>query len=118
ARAQLRRNAMRSALCLLVLSSILVCREAHADPTPGWIVLGSGLAVGGTLTGYGLSLDCHDDERSCHKRAGIFIWGGVGIGALASAIGLAAIESGRASTRRSAAAIALAVRMCGTGVSF
>jgi hypothetical protein len=109
---------------VVVLSSMLVCTQAHADPpeaatavawTPappkpqatssakpawGWIVLGSGLVVGGTITGYGLSLDCHDDERACNKRAGISIWGGIGIAALASAIGLALIGSKEATSRR------------------
>jgi hypothetical protein len=68
----------------------------------GWTVLGSGLALGGALTTYGLTFDCSDTARECQRRASIAIWGGIGIAALSSAIGIAIVQMGRVRVRAGA----------------
>ena len=106
---------MRIPILLLAASSLLfVARTSRAQPpgpapTPspapaaapaneetgqwGWLVLGTGILAGGALTAYGLTFDC-DNDLDCGKRAGVAIWGGLGIAALTSAIGLYIVESG------------------------
>jgi hypothetical protein len=102
------------AFALTLTSLVLVVQPARADPPRptqvkatnasavvtdastawwGWILVGSGIVIGGTLSTYGLSLDCGEDERSCNKRAAITLWTGIGVAALASAIGIAVVQS-------------------------
>ncbi len=67
----------------------------------GWLVVGSGLLAGGALTGVGLSIGCDDGSRECERRASVMIWGGIGIAGLASALGIAIVQAGRARVQAS-----------------
>lgn len=76
--------------------------EKHAeehDETWGWVILGSGLLVGGAMTTYGLTFDCGHDSRACQREASIAIWGGFGIAAVGSAIGLSIVKAKRESAK-------------------
>jgi hypothetical protein len=61
----------------------------------GWWVFGSGLVAGAAITTYGLTIDCANGDVGCEKRASLPIWGGIGTAALASALGLAVVETGK-----------------------
>jgi hypothetical protein len=61
----------------------------------GWWIVGAGLVAGTALTAYGLTFECSDTDMSCRKAASVAIWGGAGVAALASAVGLAVVQAGR-----------------------
>jgi hypothetical protein len=87
--------------------------------TWGWLVLGTGVAAGAALTTYGLTFDCGDDQHPCQRRASIAIWGGLGIAALSSAVGIAIVQNGKkqvtlAPTASSGRAPGGGVVLCGT----
>lgn len=95
--------------------------EPHASPPPsppaqeatgewGWLVVGSGLLVGGALTGVGLTFECEETARACQREASIMIWGGIGIAGLASAIGIAIVQAGRARVQVAPQASGFALR--------
>ncbi len=63
--------------------------------TWGWYVLASGVAVGAAVTAYGFTIDCSETDLACRSRASLGIWGGIGIAAIASALGLAVVQAGR-----------------------
>ena len=93
---------------LAVVGSSLCAFPAAAEPEPAksrlelevperswgyWVVLPS-IIAGSTLTAYGLSIDCAPTDTPCHRRAGLAIWGGIGVVSLGSALGIAIVESG------------------------
>jgi hypothetical protein len=94
--------------CLLSLSLSLAA-GARADPIPvtkppahvgqpsttwGWVLVVTGVAAGAAVTSYGLTFDCSDSDVRCQRGASMAIGSGVGIAALASAVGLAIVELG------------------------
>jgi hypothetical protein len=68
---------------------------AHDSGQWGWWVLGGGLVAGAALTTYGLTIDCATGDDACGRRASLPIWGGIGLAALASGLGLAVVETGK-----------------------
>lgn len=85
--------------------------RANAQPSTGewgWLVVGSGLLVGGALTGVGLTIDCDDEARACERAASIKIWGGIGIASLATAVGIAIVQAGRTRLQMTSSGVALA----------
>lgn len=69
--------------------------RASSSGTWGWYVVASGLVVGAASTTYGLTIDCSGSDLGCQSRASLAIWGGIGIAALASALGIAVVQAGR-----------------------
>lgn len=114
------------ALLVPILATLTWITPARAEPpaspapaTPakqeatgewGWFVVGSGLLVGGAVTGVGLTYDCGEPARACEREASILIWSGVGIAGLASAIGIAIVQAGRARVQVAPYASGLALR--------
>ena len=78
--------------------------ETATSATPGIVVILASLAAGAALTGYGLTFDCADLDHACHRRAAAPIWGGVGVAAVGSLVGLRLIQT---STTRSVAMISV-----------
>jgi hypothetical protein len=76
---------------------------AH-DATAGVVVILASLAAGAALSAYGLTIDCGPSDHACHRRAAAPIWGGVGVAAVGSLVGLRLLEP---SLSRSAALITL-----------
>jgi hypothetical protein len=86
-----------------------------ARETWGWTILGFGVAVGASITAYGLTFECAGDEPDaraasfpgttgessdrCRRNASVAIWGGIGIMALSTAIGLSLVRIGREHAR-------------------
>jgi hypothetical protein len=111
---RLRPFRLRSSATLALTLVLLAGRPAGADPPEpqqpapapataqghdsghwGWWVLGGGLVAGAALTTYGLTIDCATGDDGCGRRASLPIWGGIGLAALASGLGLAVVETGR-----------------------
>jgi hypothetical protein len=101
-------TAMRRWLLTMVVAALGVAgapaRAQQAPPSVagttstgdwGWLVLGYGVLVGGSVTVYGLTFDCSDSNTSCQRKTSLLIWGGAGIAALASAVGISIVQSGR-----------------------
>lgn len=67
------------------------------DGTWGWFLAASSIFVGGGVSGVGLAVSCTNshDQKGCEQRASMLIWGGIGLGALGSVIGLAVAAAGR-----------------------
>lgn len=74
------------------------------DGSWGWFVTASSLFVGTTLTAVGLALDCNEGSNPCTRGASVAIWGGIGIAAIGSMIGLAVVRNGSEKARAPAAA--------------
>lgn len=64
-----------------------------AAATWGVVVILASIATGAALTGYGLTIECSADDHPCHRRAALPIWGGVGVAALGSVVGLRLVKS-------------------------
>ena len=56
------------------------------------VVLAS-IAAGAAVTIYGLSIDCSEQDHACHRRASLPIFGGVGLAAAGSIVGLTLMPS-------------------------
>jgi hypothetical protein len=70
------------------------------DGTWGWFVVASSIFVGTGVTGFGLGQSCDDyGVNSCTKGTSLAIWGGIGIAALGTALGLVVVQRGRAKLR-------------------
>jgi hypothetical protein len=70
-----------------------------SQQTAGVVVILAALAAGVALTSYGLTFDCGETDISCHRRAAAPIWGGVGVAAAGSLVGLRLLQpSGSASS--------------------
>jgi hypothetical protein len=78
--------------------------ESKARTTAGVVVIVASLAAGAALTGYGLTIDCAELDHACHRRAAAPIWGGVGVAAVGSLVGLRLIQT---SVTRSSASLTL-----------
>ncbi len=61
----------------------------------GWYVILSGWIAGAALTGYGLTIDCAEDDASCQRRASLSIAGGVGVASIGTLIGIRIVQIGR-----------------------
>jgi hypothetical protein len=59
----------------------------------GWLVVIGSIAAGIGVTTYGLGIDCAEFDDDCHRRAALPIWGGFGVAATGSLIGLQIVES-------------------------
>lgn len=66
----------------------------RATATWGAIVIATSIAAGAALTGYGLTFDCRANDHACHRRASLPIWGGVGVAAAGSLVGLRLLSIG------------------------
>ncbi len=91
---------------LLLSGTALAQTTPEADPGPtvapaaptakprtsastwGTVVVISSIALGAAITSYGLTIDCGDDDHSCHRRAALPIGGGLGVAAIGSLVGL------------------------------
>lgn len=91
---------------LLVSGTSLAQSTPEADPAPtvapaapaakprssastwGTVIVISSIAMGAAITSYGLTIDCEDDDLSCHRRAALPIGGGLGVAAVGSLVGL------------------------------
>jgi len=84
---------LRIALFALTLSRSATAQEAPAgDQKWGWLIVAGAIVAGAAVTTYGLSIDCQKDDTDCHRRAALPIWGGVGIAATGSLIGIRIVE--------------------------
>jgi hypothetical protein len=72
--------------------------QRSAAATWGVIVVLASIAAGASLTAYGLTIDCGDDDHACHRRAALPIWGGVGVAAVGTVVGLRVIQSSSTSS--------------------
>lgn len=91
---------------LILTACLLSSTLAHAQTPPttveparstaswGVIVIATSIAAGAALTGYGLTFDCSADDHACHRRASLPIWGGVGVAAAGSLVGLRLLSIG------------------------
>lgn len=84
-------------------SSITPTRQNVAwqkDGSWGWFVVASSIFVGAGLTGFGLGQSCDDPDgvNACTRGTSMALWGGIGIAALGSAIGLIIVQEGRSRT--------------------
>lgn len=72
----------------------------QADGSLGWFVIATSVFVGTGLTGFGLGQTCDDPfgVNACTRGTSMALWGGIGIAALGSAIGLVILQKGRART--------------------
>ena len=72
----------------------------QSDGSWGWFVVASSIFVGTGLTGFGLGQTCDDPEgvNACTRGTSLALWGGIGIAALGSAIGLLIVQEGRVKT--------------------
>lgn len=66
--------------------------EVSTTDATGWYVLAASLLVGAALTTYGLGIDCDEHDHACHRRASLPIWGGVGVAASGSILGLYLVQ--------------------------
>lgn len=68
------------------------------DGSLGWFVVATSLFVGTGLTGFGLGQTCDEPfgVNACTRGTSIALWGGIGVAALGTAIGLVIVQKGRA----------------------
>lgn len=66
---------------------------ASASSAPSIAIIVASIAAGVAITAYGLSFDCGEDDHSCHRRASLPIFGGVGVAAAGSIVGLVLLPS-------------------------
>jgi hypothetical protein len=65
------------------------------DGTWGWFVVASSVFAGSALTAMGLAIDCEGKSPSCERGSSIAIWGGVGVAAIGSILGLTVVANAR-----------------------
>lgn len=72
----------------------------QTDGSWGWFVVASSIFVGTGMTGFGLGQTCDDPDgvNACTRGTSLALWGGIGIAAIGSAIGLIIVQEGRART--------------------
>jgi hypothetical protein len=76
------------------------------DGTWGWFLVASTVFVGGAISSIGLAITCDDGaSTACERRAGMLLWGGIGLASVGSVIGLTVVAQGR--DRMQAAPVAL-----------
>ncbi len=90
---------LRLGLLALVLST---SRPAQAQSAPqgqqsgdgrwGWLVVAGSVAAGALVTTYGLTIDCGEFDHDCQRHAALPIWGGIGIAATGSLVGLYVVQ--------------------------
>ena len=97
---------MRYRLKILVLVATLAVSVPAFAQTPappprsstwGIVVITTSLLAGAALTSYGLTINCGQDEHRCHRRAALPIWGGLGLAASGTLLGLRLLPQATAS---------------------
>lgn len=65
----------------------------------GWFVVASSIFVGTGATGFGLGQTCDEGVNSCSRVTSLALWGGLGVAAIGTALGLIVVQAGHASSR-------------------
>lgn len=69
------------------------------DGSWGWFVVASSIFLGTGITGFGLGQTCEDGVNACTRGTSLALWGGIGLAAVGSAIGLIIVQAGHSKDR-------------------
>lgn len=65
----------------------------------GWFVVATSLFVGTGATGFGLGQTCDEGVNSCTRYTSLALWGGLGVAAVGTALGLIVVQAGHSKSR-------------------
>jgi hypothetical protein len=82
----------------------------HDSDWAWWLIIPS-LALGATLTGYGLTFDCAQADTSCQRNAGAAIWGGVGVASFGSLLGISILQASTPAPAKSGSVASLRLQL-------